>query len=271
MGAGKGTRNRHRVPVYWGRSTAALDAAPTDQQTRPGGLREREATLCGTGCPRADARRDVLTVAPALLAFGIALGIVIASSATGKVAGVLGAPVLYGGSAQLTAITMFQRGAGLLAVVGSAVTVNARLLLYSASLAPRFGAQPTWFRLLAPHFIIDQTYLAALERPGHTGRQFRTYWLLLGLGVMAVWSAAVGIGVLVGPWLPSLPHLTLAGTAMFVGMLVPRIVDRPNLAAAITAAIVAPIAAQVIPTAGVVVGTVAGMAVGLATRGARSE
>jgi predicted branched-subunit amino acid permease len=124
---------------------------------------------------------------------------------------------------------MFQQGAGLLAVVGSALLVNARLLIYSAALAPRCRAQPTWFRLVAPHFIIDQTYLSALDRPGHAGRRFRAYWLWLGLGVMAVWSAAVGIGVLVGPRLPSLPHLTLAGTALFVGMLMPRIRDRPSV------------------------------------------
>ena len=87
---------------------------------------------------------------------------------------------------------------------------------------------------------------------------------------MAVWSAAVGIGVLLGPRLPSLPHLTLAGTALFVGMLMPRIRDRPSVTAAITAAAVAPLAAQVVPTAGVVVGAAAGMAAGMAARKERS-
>jgi len=248
-----------------------LVAMTTDQQTRPGTARELAGRTSGAASPRSDALRDMVTVAPGLQPFGIALGIVIASSAMGDGAGLLGAPLVYGGSAQLTATTMFQHGAGLLAMVGSAVTVNARLLLYSASLAPRFTAQPTWFRLAAAHFIIDQTYLSALGRPGHDGRRFRTYWLWLGLGVMAVWSAAVGIGVLVGPQLPSLPHLALAGTALFVGMLIPRIRDRPSLAAAITAGAVAPLAAHVVPTAGIVAGTAAGMVAGLAARRERSK
>lgn len=226
--------------------------------------RAHRGTIRDAASPRRDAMRDVVAVAPALLPFGIALGIVIASSRIGDAAGLLGAPLVYGGSAQLTAITMFQQGAGLLAIVGSAITVNARLLLYSASLAPRFNAQPAWFRITAPHFIIDQTYLSASGRPNHSGHRFRTYWLTLGLGVMAVWSAAVGTGVLLGPRLPSLPHLTLAGTALFVGMLMPRIRNRPTLAAAVTAGAVAPLVAQVLPTAGVLVGAAAGMIAGAA-------
>jgi predicted branched-subunit amino acid permease len=178
--------------------------------------------------------------------------------------GLLAAPLVYGGSAQLTATTLFQQSAGLLAVVGSPLIVSARLLLYSASLAPRFSAQPLWFRLIAPHFIIDQTYLSALGRAGYVGRRFRTYWLSLGLGVMAVWSAAVGLGLVIGPRLPSLPHLTMAGTALFVGMLMPRISDRPAVAAAMTAGAVAPLAAQVVPTAGVVLGAAAGSVAGMA-------
>lgn len=262
MDGAEGSRNRHPVVMTRPSVQTTLDAVSTDQRVRSDG-REVAATNAVAG-PRSDAVRDVLTVAPGIVPFGIALGVVIASSSMGDGAGLLGAPLVYGGSAQLTATTMFQQGAGLLAVVGSALIVNARLLLYGAALAPRFRAQPAWFRLAAPHFIIDQTYLSALNRPGHAGQGFRAYWLSLGLGVMAVWSAAVGIGVLVGPRLPSLPHLALAGTALFVGMLIPRIRDRPSVTAAITAATVAPLAAQVVPTAGVVLGAAAGMAAGVA-------
>jgi predicted branched-subunit amino acid permease len=213
--------------------------------------------------PRADAMRDVAGIAPGLLPFGMALGIVIAGSAMGDGPGIVGAPLVYGGSAQLTATTMFQQGAGWLAVLGSALLVNARLLLYSASLSPRFRGEPTWFRLMAANFITDQTYLAAQRRAGHAGRQFRVYWWWLGLGVMVVWTGAVCLGVLVGPRLPTLPHLTFAGTALFLGMLMPRIRDRPSLAAAVTAGTAAPVAAELAPAAGVVVGAAAGMVAGM--------
>ena len=220
--------------------------------------------------PRRDAARDVLALAPGLFPFGATLGVVIAASVTGKAAGLLGAPLVYGGSAQLTATTLFQHGAGLLVVVGSAMIVNARLLLYGASLAHRFRGQPRWFRLVGPHFIVDQTYISAAGRPAHRDGQFRRYWLSLGLGVGAMWSAAVGTGLLLGPQLPALPHLSLVGIALFIGMLLPRLRDAPSVAAAVSAAAVAPVAAQLFPGVGVLAGAAAGMIAGLlTTRGSR--
>lgn len=211
----------------------------------------------------------MLGLIPALLPIGATLGVVVAASRTGYGAGLLGAPLVYGGSAQLTATTMFQHGAGLAAIVGSAALVNARLVLYSATLARRFHLQPRWFRFVGAHFIIDQTYLSALRRPEHVGRHFRRYWLGLGLGVMAVWSAAVGLGLLLGPRLPPLPHLPLAGTALFVGMLVPRLRDRASVAAAAAGALVAFVAAHAPAGFGVLAGTLVGVAAGLATRNGR--
>jgi branched chain amino acid efflux pump len=260
----KGTQNRHGVVMTRPARAATLDGMAIDSSQRVGSVPTSAAA-------RADALRDLLTVAPGIAPFGFALGIVIASSVMGDGAGLLGAPLVYGGSAQLTATTMFRQGAGLLAIVVSALTVSARLLLYSASLAPRFAGQPRWFRLVGPHFIIDQTYLWATARPDYRGPAFRAYWLHLGLGVMAVWSAAVGAGVLVGPRLPPLPHLMLAVAALFVGMLTPRLRDRAGVAAAVTAATVAPIAAQFVPTAGVITGAAAGLAVGMVVKKERSE
>ena len=101
----------------------------------------------------------------ALVPFGVTLGVVVAATGTGDLAGWLAAPVVYSGSAQLAATTLFNHGAGLLTIVASAIAVSARLVLYSASLAPRFHGQPRWFRLIGPHFITDQTYLSAVARP----------------------------------------------------------------------------------------------------------
>jgi len=213
-----------------------------------------------------DAARDVLAVTPALLSFGVTLGVVVASTTTGDLAGWLGAPLVYSGSAQLAATTLFNHGAGLLTIVASAVAVNARLLLYSAALAPRFQRQPRWFQLIGAHFITDQTYLSAQARPGRSGADFRAYWLGVGGGVAAVWSAAVGLGLSLGPHLPTLPHLPLASSALFLGMLTPRLREPTGRAAAIVAAAVAPVATQVVPTLGVLAGAAAGIGAGLAMR-----
>ncbi|WP_222271853.1 AzlC family ABC transporter permease [Modestobacter marinus] len=210
------------------------------------------------------ALRDARTVAPGLLPFGMLLGVTVVSTGASGLAGVLGGPIVYGGSAQLTALTLLDRGLGLAAVVLSAAVVNARLLLYSAALGHRFRAQPALFRWLAPHFIIDQTYLMADSHPELAGRDFRRYWTWLGGTVLVVWTGSIALGVVLAPMLPPLPHLTLVGTAMFLGLLVPRLVDRPAVVAAVVGGGVAAAVSWVLPAAGIVAGAVAGVAAAMA-------
>ena len=102
---------------------------------------------------------------PGTVPFGVMLGVTVTTTGSDPLAELIGGAAIYGGSAQLTAITLLGRGLDLVAVVLAAVVVNARLLLYSAALGDRFRRQPTLFRWFAPHFIIDQTYLMVSARP----------------------------------------------------------------------------------------------------------
>jgi hypothetical protein len=60
---------------------------------------------------------------------------------------------------------------GALTALSAAALINVRLLLYSASIEPRFRRQPRWFRWLGPALLIDQTYLHGHRprRPRRTG------------------------------------------------------------------------------------------------------
>jgi 4-azaleucine resistance transporter AzlC len=212
------------------------------------------------------ALRDTASVALGIAAFGVTLGVTISVLGFGTVPGLVGAPVVYGGSAQLTAVTLVHQGAAFAAVVASAAIVNSRLLLYGASLSRRFSDQPGWFRWLAPHFIIDQTYLLSNARPELDGRAFRRYWGWLGLFVLVVWSFSVATGMIAGPALPELPHLVFVGTAMFLGMLAPRLTNRPAVAAATTGGLVAAVVGLIRPELGIVCGAIAGIVAGSAVR-----
>jgi predicted branched-subunit amino acid permease len=66
--------------------------------------------------------------------------------------------------------------------------------------------------------------------------------------------------------LPDLPHLVLVGVAMFLAMLMPRMVDRPSVAAAIGGAVVSLLTAFVLPGVAVLAGTVAGVLAAVAVR-----
>jgi predicted branched-subunit amino acid permease len=178
---------------------------------------------------------------------------------------------VYGGSAQLTTTTLLAHGTALLLAVASGLVVNLRLLLYSAAMGHRFAGHGRAFRWLAPHLMIDQTFLMAETRPELVGREFRRYWTALGLLVLAVWTTAVLAGTLLGPALPTLPHLPLVCTAMFLGLLVPRLTARPALAAAAAGAACAALVTPFAPALGIVAGATAGITVALAVEGADDE
>lgn len=221
------------------------------------------------------AAQDTGAVASGMIAFGLVLGITVEVLGRSALAHLVGAGAIYGGSAQLTAVTLLSHGSGIALAVASSAVVQLRLLLYSAAMGNRFAEQPRLFRWLAPHFIIDQTFIVAQSRPELSGTAFRGYWTRLGLLVLTVWTTSVAAGLFLGPQMPSLPHLTLVCAAMFVGLLAPRLVSRPAVAAAAGGAIAALVVGHFIPSLGIIAGVVAGMAAGSAatrhrTSGARS-
>jgi predicted branched-subunit amino acid permease len=160
-------------------------------------------------------------------------------------------------------MTMLSSGAGLVAVIAAGILVNSRLLLYGAALEPQFKQQGLWFRLLAAHFIIDATYIGAISRPElENPTAFRRYWLRMGFGLLVMWTAAVWLGVLLGPALPHLPHLGLVGYALFAAMVVPRLTNRPAVVAAAAAGATALSTWPLVPSLAVPLGAVAGVAAG---------
>lgn len=212
---------------------------------------------------RRSARADVLAVAPGVVPFGLVLGVTVVALGGSRAAALFGAAAVYGGSAQLTTTTVLHLGAGFVAAVAAGVVVNARVMLYGAALEPLFRHQPRWFRLLGPQFLLDQTYLAASERTAYGPAEFRRYWGWLGTYLLGIWLAAVAAGLVVAPLLPPLPHLGLVGVALFVAMLVPRLVSRTVLLVAGTSGVVALVAAQVVPEVAILAGCAAGVLVGI--------
>ena len=75
-------------------------------------------------------------------------------------AGWAGSWLIYGGSAHLATIRTLDE-AGAVAAILTGLLINARLLVYSASLARRWREQPRWFRVVAAGLIIDPTWAAA--------------------------------------------------------------------------------------------------------------
>jgi predicted branched-subunit amino acid permease len=231
-------------------------SAATPLAVEPAADRERRyAPVIG------DAVRDIAPVVVSVAPFAVLLGVTMAELGLSASTGLAGSALIYGGSAQLAALSLLGVGATSATVVAAAAVVNARLLLYSAVLEPRFRGQPRWFRWLAPHFIVDQTFALASGRVDLADpKRFRGYWLTSGLVLGAGWLAAIGAGLGIGPALPAATPLDLAPTALLVGLLVPKLTSRPAVLAAVVAAATAALAGPLPHNLGLLVGAIAGLA-----------
>jgi predicted branched-subunit amino acid permease len=207
--------------------------------------------------------RDTLPVALSIAPFGLVIGATATDLGLPPVADMAAAATVFAGAAHFAPLTMFAAGAGVLAALGTAVMINARLLLYSAALEPRFRDQPRWFRWLGPALLIDQTYLMVLARDDLTDpARFRRYWLAAGGLLLTSWISMVGLGGVLGPLLPAGSPLDAAAVVVLAGMLGPRLAAvRPALVA-LTALLVAVAGAPLPGGVGLLGGIVAGIAAG---------
>ena len=208
----------------------------------------------------ADAVRDLAPVVLGLAPFAMLIGVTAVRSGVGAGTGVLSSALLYGGSGQLTAITLMGSGAGAGAVLAAVTLVNARFLLYAAALEPHFRDQPRWFRWAAAHFVVDPTYaMVTRRRDLEDPARFRRYWLTAG-GVLAVaWVAMTAVGGLLAPVLPASSALDVAAPAMFLAMLVPQLRARPALVGAGSAGVTAALASPLPSGLGLMCGIAAGV------------
>jgi predicted branched-subunit amino acid permease len=217
------------------------------------------------------ALRDVVPVALSIAPLGLVIGATARHVPVPPAANAAVAAGLFSGAAHLAASTALAAGAGVITVLGTVALVNARLLLYSAALEPRFRDQPVWFRWLGPALLIDQTYLMVTARDDlDDGADFRRYWSVAGGALLASWLGAVGLGGVLGPLLPPGTPLAAAAVVVLAGMLAPRLTTARPVAVALTALLVAVVAAPLPGGLGVVVGIGAGLVVGvLLDRGRR--
>lgn len=195
--------------------------------------------------------------------FTLVLGIAILESGLFPFLGWTSSPVVFGGAAQLTLITLLGDGVAMAAAVTAALIVNARHLMYSAAMAPTFQRQPGWFRWVGSYFLIDQVFALAMPRINDDPRRFRAYYLSVGMTFWVCWLVCTAAALFMGPVIPAAWGFGFAVPVMFMGLLVTGIDRWPKAAAALVAALVTVLAADLPHRSGLIVGALAGVLAGL--------
>ena len=163
---------------------------------------------------------------------------------------------------------MVAGGFGWASIVLLTGLVNARHLLYAASLAPWLRERPRRERAAMAHVLTDESFALSLvhfRRLGFADR--RGYWLAAIGGVFIPWNVATLLGYLGGQAVPDprLFGLDVVFPAAMAGLAVGLATSRREVVALGTGVIVAVVAGLAIdPRIGVVAGGLLGPAAGLA-------
>ena len=72
--------------------------------------------------------------------------------------------IVLAGASQLASIALIGDNATLLVIIATALMINARFLMYSASLAPHFAGLSLPRRALAAYLLTDQAYAFSITR-----------------------------------------------------------------------------------------------------------
>lgn len=217
-------------------------------------------------------RRDTVAgaraMAPWLLGvapFGMVIGISAAKADIPILAGVLTGPVIYSGSSQVATIELLDAGAAPIVVVGTALVINLRLILYSAGMAIHWRGTPWWWRAAAAYLLIDPSFAVGVDGYARWPERNRAHAYYLGGAVVLWlgWLAAILAGALAGARLPYWLHLEFVIPLYLIGEIVPKLRGAATRRT-VVAATVAAVAAFVVPLhLGVVIAILAGLAAGL--------
>lgn len=218
--------------------------------------------------------RDVLPAIPANVPFGLVVGVAVVNLGLGVGDAVGMSALTFAGAAQLAAIELLDRGAPVVVVLLAAFVVNARYLMYSASLAPEITDLSRPWRWLFAYFLLDVTYALAYGRfrDGDVEDR-RWYYMGVALPLWGTWVGATAVGAVLGTGVPPAWKLDFAVPLLFLGLLAPAIEDRATTVAALVGGTVAVVGAPLPYNVGLLAGALLGILAGIivdrrdATRG----
>jgi len=217
--------------------------------------------------------KDVAPIVLGVIPFGLVTGAAVADAGMG-VTEALGMSLLVNaGASQLTATALYSEHAPLLVAIGTALVVNARLFIYSTSLAPVIDSDAGRWRWALGHPLIDQSYAVTMLR----GRYLPDigvvpYYVGAWLALAAVWQVTNVVGVLAGSFVPASWSLDFAVPLVFLALLVPALTCRVDAEVAAVSAIAAAVLVPLLPMqTGLLAAIVLGMVWGAARKDDASQ
>lgn len=221
--------------------------------------------------------RDELPILVGTVPFGLIYGVSAVGAQIPAAMAQAMSSIIFAGSAQFVTAQLVGAGLPALVIIVTAVIVNLRHLLYSASIAPYTRHLNRSWKVVLAYLLTDEAYAVAIThyRVGEAGASGSTagateahayrhwYFLGAGLALWSSWQVSTAVGVFLGANVPSSWSLDFTLPLTFIALIVPTLRDRPGVAAALTAGLVAILAVPLPLKSGIIVATLAGLVAGV--------
>lgn len=175
--------------------------------------------------------------------------------------------LVFAGSAQFIAISLLGGGATLAVLWLTTLVVNLRHALYSATLQPFVRHLPKRWRVPLAFWLTDEAFAVVQQRYARSDSSPYKHWYFLGAGLAMYvnWVSCTLIGLVFGQAVPNIAAwgLDFAMIATFIGVVVPMLRNRPQVAAALVAAVVALVCHDLPYKLGLMAAAFAGIVVGV--------
>jgi len=201
-----------------------------------------------------------------VIPFGLLFGIVATEAGFTSVQTMAFSSVVFAGAAQFTALQLMAEDAPFLIVVSTALAVNLRMAMYSASLVVWLGRAPLWKRALIAYVNVDQSYAVSMNRfedePDLSLSQRIGFFFGAVTPVCPMWIVATGLGIWFGDLIPDWIALDFAVPICFLAIIAPMMRTLAHMVSSVVSIILSLVFSGLPYNLGLLVAGVAAMIVG---------
>lgn len=209
--------------------------------------------------------QKLIPLVPGVIPFGLVTGVMAIDMGMSPSTTMGMTLLFYSGSAQMAALQLLRSDAFSLSIVLTALVINLRFLMYSASLAPYLHHLPRRWKWSLSYLLSDQSYaLSIMKFSTNEINGFRHYFYAgTAISMWLSWQLSVLAGISLGASIPSSWSLDFAIPLAFLALLVPAIRNTATFLAALAGGLVAVLAATFPYNLGLVTASICGILIGL--------
>lgn len=172
--------------------------------------------------------------------------------------------IVFAGASQLVVFQLMSAGSPWIIMLLTALVINLRFTMYSATLAPFLQQLQTWQKALLAYMLSDQAFGVSMGQFA-SDETISRRWFYFGaaLTVWATWQVSAISGALLGKLIPDSWGFEFAFPLSFMALMFGTLRDRPSVIAALAGGITAILAKELPYNLGLVLASVLGISAGV--------